>query len=117
MSETTIAPHAEAFALQCIRTDHKRNRFIFYDAITFPGRERDGIGTAIRRLLGNVTATPNDATYAVLSIIDQNETEVQELYLTKRGFQYLQRTLKFRVIPEGEVNEHENATRSRSTET
>lgn len=98
-----IKVHDDAFALQCIRTDLKKNCFIYYDAITFPGRERDGIDTAIRRSLGGVTANHDDDTYAVMSIIDKDEGEVQELYLTKRGFKYLQRTLKFRVIPEEKV--------------
>jgi hypothetical protein len=99
-TQSRIVVHEDAYALQCIRADHKNNQFIYYTAIRFPGRERDGIDTAIRRCLGGVTTDPKIGDYAVLSIINKDEDEVQELYLTRPAFKYLQRTLKFRVIPE-----------------
>lgn len=93
MAEITL--HSEAFALRPTRINVSKNELIYYDAITFPNGPYAGCDVYLRRvaLFGLSESRLSDVG---LDVLNKDGDIVQELYITKRGFEYLRRCLKFR---------------------
>jgi hypothetical protein len=92
-----ITLNSEAFALRPTRINEKKNELIYYDAITFPNGPYAGCDVYLRRvaLFGLSESRLCDVG---LDVLNENGDIVQELYVTKKGFEYLRRCLKFRKI-------------------
>lgn len=90
------APTVEsrAFALRPVRVDTHRNIFVNYDGTTFPRNPRAGCDITVRRLAAfGFIVEDSDL---ILDVLDEQGDILQELFLSRDGFEYLRRTLKFK---------------------
>jgi hypothetical protein len=83
---------ADAHALRPVRMMGGELRH--FTAASFPGGERAGCGLALRRCeaFGYLAAQSQDCW---VDVLDSNGDILQEVLVTRRGFEYLRRTLKF----------------------
>lgn len=92
-----IEIHPDAYALRPFRIDEKRNRFIHYSATTFPADPRGGCQLYIMRAALYGPMLVDGDTPLNLDVLDREGSILQTMTLTTGGFEYLRRTLKFRV--------------------
>lgn len=88
--------HPGAVALRPVRVVGEE--FRFYEATTFPKRPWGGCEWTLRKLRA-CGQLADDGSGIVLDVLDANHDVIQDFPLTKAGFEYLRRTLKFRVEP------------------
>lgn len=98
-----------AVALRPVRVMVKQDTFRYYEATTFPKAPWSGCHRMLRKLavIGGISS---EATDLVLDILDEEGDVIQDFNLTKKGFEYLRRTLKFKVdrrLEEEEVGDGE----------
>lgn len=88
--------HPDAYALRPVRTLVKQNAFRYYEAITFPDDPRGGCELYLRRckICGYLK---DDGNGLVIDVLDEQGDVVQDFPITRQGFEYLRRTLRFRV--------------------
>jgi len=93
--------HPQAVALRPVRMDERNNRFVNYEATTFPKNPRAGCEMYIRRLkaLGFIE---KDSPLAV-DVLDLDGDILDTIMISRRGFEYLRRQLKFRREPTDDV--------------
>jgi hypothetical protein len=85
-----------AFALRPVRVLEAQNTFRNYEATTFPKGPYSGCGLMLRRL--RITGGLSEQqTNLILDILNEDGDIIQEYHLTRQGFEYLRRTLKFKV--------------------
>lgn len=93
-TNTTDALHPAAIALRPVRVIN--GEFRFYEATTFPERPWGGCEWTLRKLRA-CGMLADDGAMIVLDVLDETEAVVQDFPLTREGFEYLRRTLRFRV--------------------
>lgn len=86
--------HKNAFALRPVRMLVKKNEFLYYEAITFPENPFNGCSMYLRRCLGDLK---EDGSNLLIDVLDENGYIIQEYPITRKGFNYLRRVLKFQV--------------------
>jgi hypothetical protein len=85
-----------AFALRPVRVLEVQNVFRNYEATTFPKGPYSGCRQMFRRL--QITGGLSERqTNLMLDVLDENGDIIQEYFLTRQGFEYLRRSLKFKV--------------------
>lgn len=90
---------ADAFALQPVRVDQKRDEFIYYEATTFPANPHSGCQLRIRRLWVLGYLRKPKARFGhnlILDVLNKNGDVIQDFEISKAGFEYLRRSLRFR---------------------
>lgn len=88
-----------AFALRPVRTSVRENKFRFYSAITFPNGSWNGCELYLRRCKA-FGYLKDDGSNPVIDVLNQASDIIQELCITRAGFEYLRQQLKF-VVEEG----------------
>lgn len=83
-----------AFALRPVRVLVAKNEFRYYESITFPGDTFRGCELYLRRCFDNLK---DDGSNLTIDILDLNGDIIQEYPITRKGFEYLRRVLKFKV--------------------
>lgn len=91
-----IELHKDAVALRPVRMREKQNDFVFYSATTFPDGPWSGCELTLRRCQ-SFGYLKDDKSGIMVDVLDKDGDIIQEFHLTKQGFQYLRRTLKFVV--------------------
>lgn len=91
-----IELHPLAYAMRPVRIIG--NTLRYYEAVTFPGSPRTGISMYLRRCLGQLR---DDGSDCLLDILDEHGDVIQDFPVTKDGFEYLRRSLKFRLVTDG----------------
>lgn len=86
----------KAVALRPVRVAVKTNAFIYYEGTTFPKHPSDGCDMYLRRLRALGYLADSYSPVAV-DILDDNGDILETVMLSKRGFEYLRRKLRFRV--------------------
>jgi hypothetical protein len=86
----------QAVALRPVRIDVKRDRFIYYEAMTFPKHPAAGCNMYLRRLEACGLASASFSSVAV-DVLDADGSILETVQITKDGFEYLRRQLRFRV--------------------
>jgi len=81
----------DAFALRPVRMLVKKNEFRHYEAITFPN-PFETCSMYLRRC-----DLKDDGSNLLIDILDKNGNIIQEYPITRKGFNYLRRSLKFKV--------------------
>ena len=99
MSDPLDELPAEAFALQPVRADEKNDRFVYYEAITFPDNPRGGCWMYLRRAALSGGLNRHDTPYTI-DVLDKDGDVIKEYSVTQEAFEYLRRTLRFRVLRE-----------------
>lgn len=89
----------EAVALRPVRFLPEKNQIRYYEAITFPRDPFGGCSMYLRRCLGNLI---EDGSNLTIDVLDAAGDIIQEYPITREGFEYLRRTLKFRVDKESQ---------------
>lgn len=89
-----------AFALRLFRVDLNKNRFLNYEAITFPNNPRSGCDMMLRRaaVSGEIKEIEHGERLGV-DVLDEGGDILETLGLTRQSFQYLRRKLKTRREP------------------
>ena len=85
-----------AHALRPVRTLEKQNIFRIYEATTFPAGPFRGCELYLRRCEA-FGFLKNDGSGLVVDVLDTNGDIIQDFPITRKGFEYLRRVLKFRV--------------------
>ncbi len=83
-----------AFALRPVRMLVKTNEFVHYEALTFPADPFNGCSLYLRRCLGNLK---DDGSNLSIDVLDKSGDIIQDYPITRNGFEYLRRVLKFHV--------------------
>jgi hypothetical protein len=91
---TTPAVDPKAFALRPVRVDVKNDRFIDYEATTFPKNPQSGCSLIVRRL--SACGFIVQDSYLMLDVLDEEGDIIQDFCISREGFEYLRRQLKFR---------------------
>lgn len=91
-----------AHALRPFRVDEKRNRFVHYEASTFPVDPRAGCDTIMRRAAVCGPVVENGDGQLGVDVLNADGDIVQTFSVSRGVFEYLRRTLKFRREPTGE---------------
>jgi hypothetical protein len=87
----------KAAALRPIRVDEKRNEFINYEATTFPTGPAAGCDMYLRRLAAFGFLLPKNAKNDLaVDILDVDGDIIDTFPISREGFLYLRRTLRFR---------------------
>lgn len=83
-------------ALRPVRIDRKNDCFINYTATTFPGNPFAGCELYMRRAAigGKVGCDQSDL---MIDFLDKDGDILGEVSIDRKAFEYLHRTLKFRV--------------------
>lgn len=83
-----------AFALRPVRADVKKNDFVLYEGTTFPSNPQAGCSMYVRRLraFGFIVEHSD----FILDVLDREGDIIQDFSISKEGFEYLRRQLKFR---------------------
>ena len=97
----SLAVHPQAFALRPIRVDSEKNVFINYEGTTFPSHPRDGCEMYLRRAALFGLIEDGDGPLGI-DVLDENGDILQTFTITRDGFEYLRRSLKFRREPTNE---------------
>ena len=84
----------KAFALRPVRVLVAKNEFRNYQSITFPGNTFQGCELYLRRCFDELK---DDGSHLMIDILDINGDIIQEYSITKKGFNYLRRVLKFKI--------------------
>jgi hypothetical protein len=85
----------EAVALRPVRMDEKNNRFIHYEAITFPKNPYAGCELYLRRCSAFGHLQRDDGNL-MIDVLDEEGDIIAEYDINRRGFEYLRAKLKFR---------------------
>jgi hypothetical protein len=91
LQQPQVEPNA--YALRPVRIVNGQLRE--YEAVTFPGGPWRGCAMWLRRCWALGYLGEN---YAVVDVLDRQGDIIQDFGLNRRGFKYLQRQLKFRVV-------------------
>lgn len=88
--------HPKAFALRPMRINERKDIFVYYEATTFPKNPRAGCDMYLRRveLMGGFAE--NGEGPRGIDVLDEDGSILQTFTVSRRGFEYLRRTLKFR---------------------
>lgn len=88
-----------AFALRPVRFTETDDggEIRHYEAITFPQNPRGGCGMWLRRCLGQLR---DEGSNLLIDVLDENGDIIQDYPITRDGFEYLRRSLKFRRVYE-----------------
>lgn len=87
------ALHEDAYALQFMRVIKGKDEGRYYTPLYFPESPRSRLAGFLNRLrLFN-----GGEDYATLDILDEEGDIIQDFVVSRDGFKYAQRTLKFRV--------------------
>lgn len=84
-----------AYAIRPVRII--ADKFRYYEAVTFPGRAWSGCEMWLRRLRAT-GGLADDGSHIVLDILDTNDDVIQDFPITRKGFEYLRHSLKFRRV-------------------
>ena len=84
-----------AYAIRPVRVI--ADRFRYYEAVTFPGKAWAGCEMWLRRLQAT-GGLEDDGSHIVLDVLDTNDDVIQDFPITRAGFEYLRRSLKFRRV-------------------
>ena len=87
--------HPDAYALQAVRVI--ADRFRYYEAVTFPDNPWSGCELWLRRL-DATGGLRDDGSQIALDVLNANDDVIQDFSLTKHGFEYLRRSLRFRRV-------------------
>jgi hypothetical protein len=93
---TTVNTHPKAFALRPVRMDVKNNCFINYEGTTFPKNPKAGCEMYLRRaaICGGFVED-GDGPLGI-DVLAENGDILQTFTVSKAGFEYLRRCLRFR---------------------
>ena len=92
----TLTLHEAAYALRPVRIT--RGELREYEAITFPANPIAGCHLYLRRCGGELR---DDGSHCLIDVLDASGDVVQDFPVTRRGFEYLRRALKFRRVDRG----------------
>ena len=94
----------DAYALRPVRFLPK-DKLRYYWAITFPRGPKDGCCIYYRRcaVFGGVANGESDAA-GICDVLDENHNIIADFWLTRKGLEYLIRTLKCRVEPDADAD-------------
>jgi hypothetical protein len=92
-----------AFALRPVRMLTKRNEFRYYEATTFPANPFNGCSMCLRRCFDDLK---EDDSNLLIDVLDENGDTIQEYPITRKGFNYLRRVLKFKIEHTPSNNAH-----------
>lgn len=87
-----------AHALRPVRMREKQNDFVYYTGTTFPDGPWQGCELYLRRCCA--FGYLKDEGTLTIDVLNENGDIVQEFPITRKGFEYLRRVLKFRVEKE-----------------
>lgn len=90
-----LTVHEEAYVMRPVRVVGEHLRV--YAGTYFPKEDNPPgvINMHLRRMLGGVTQHGAEDEYATLDILDKDGDIIQDFAITKGGFEYLRRVLKF----------------------
>jgi hypothetical protein len=94
-----VALIPQAFALRPVRVDVANDCFIYYDAITFPGGPWSGCEIYLRRCKA-CGYLKDDGSNLIIDVLDCDGSIIQDYPITRDGFNYLRRQLKFQRRPD-----------------
>jgi len=97
MNDLNVNLHPDAFALRLCRSLEDKNEFRYYQAVTFPNNPRSGCELYLRRCMAFGYLTNPENTPLIVDILDEEGLVIQDFGITPEGFEYLRKTLKFRV--------------------
>lgn len=85
----------DAVALRPVRMNEKAQTFTFYEGTTFPRNPYGGCNLYLRRChaFGYLEA---DAGNLIVDVLNADGDIIQDFPITRKGFEYLRRTLKFK---------------------
>jgi hypothetical protein len=85
----------DAVALRPVRMDKKRDTFILYEGTTFPRNPWAGCELYLRRCraFGFLVSDERDL---LIDVLDADGDIIQDYPISRQGFEYLRRTLKFK---------------------
>ncbi len=83
-----------ATAIQPVRVDEKRNRFIYYSIITWDNNPAGMVQMYLRRLriFGGLADSYSPV---AIDLVDDDDSIGETVMLTRKGFEYLRRKLHF----------------------
>lgn len=84
-----------AYAIRPVRVDRKNDTFIYYEGTTFPKGAYEGCELALRRC-HSFGYLKDDGSDLIVDVLDQDGDIVQDFPITRKGFEYLRRQLKFK---------------------
>lgn len=91
----------KSFALRPLRIIPAKDELVFYEGTTFPRNPHAGVLMLLRRLVafGFCSGVEADSPIGNLGvdILAENGDILHTFNITRKGFEYLRRTLKFRV--------------------
>lgn len=90
----------QAFALRPVRIDAKRDRFIIYEATTFPDDPFNGCELMLRRCAFFAMLAKDEAAL-MIDILNSDGDIIQDVPVNRQGFRYLRRIVKFKRVPDG----------------
>ena len=85
----------KAIALQPIRMDEKRNRFIHYTPITWETRPAANLDMYLRRLKACGHIVEGKESPLAVDLLDEQGNILDTILINRKGFEYLRRKLKF----------------------
>ena len=99
----------ESYALRPVRVDERNDRFVFYEAVTFPSASEGRRATCAMYLRrAQVCGRLNlDSSNYQIEILDENGDPIKEFPVERGAFRYLIEKLKLKVIRE---KDHTNKT-------
>lgn len=85
----------DAVALRPVRMNRKRNTFTYYEGTTFPRDPFGGCSLYLRRCdaFGYLVRDEGDL---LIDVLNADGDIVQDFPVSRKGFEYLRRSLKFR---------------------
>ena len=86
----------DAYALRPVRVDAENNRFIEYEAVTFPNGPREGCALYLRRCEAFGYLRGAEDSGLVVDVLNAEGDIVAEYPITRDGFEYLRSRLKFK---------------------
>lgn len=95
MESLDVGLNPAAWSLRPCRVLERRNEFRLYEEVTFPGNPWRGCEWTLRqcKAVGYLV----DESDWCIDVLDEMGDLVQEFRITRAGFEFLRRRLKFRV--------------------